>query len=113
MSRGYSRYSENCNYSHNSKIPIDFSLKVCKILGMVNSQYFTQKDIINFIKANIAASGLSQKAYAESIEVLPTFLNEVLSGRRNPSGRMLQRFGWQKVTVWIDANGSAPEAGGE
>lgn len=42
----------------------------------------------------------SQKALAEKIQVTPSFLNDVLMGKRNPTGKILDYLGLEKVTIY-------------
>lgn len=44
--------------------------------------------------------GTTQKAFAADCDVSESFLSDVLSGRREPTGRLLEAIGWERVVTY-------------
>lgn len=59
----------------------------------------TAADVRNILADIVSCSG-SQKATAREAGCSPAFLNDVLKGRREPSGPLLDALGLERVTYY-------------
>lgn len=62
---------------------------------------------IEELKRRIRSKG-SQKAVAAELEISPAYLNDILMGKRNLSDNVLEKLGYEKVTVHVKVN-SVPD----
>jgi len=58
-------------------------------------------EVIRRLRLEVEIEG-TQRAYAKSIGVSPAFLNDILLGKREPSGKVLEHLGLAKVTGYVD-----------
>lgn len=69
---------------------------------MMPETVVTTSEAIEALKAAIAAAG-SAKAWAAAQGLSAQYVGEVLSGRRQPSDRVLGPLGLQRVTLIVPA----------
>lgn len=50
----------------------------------------------------------SQKAAARTLGVSPSFLSDVLKGKREPAGMMLTRLGYHRVVMYAEIEKAQP-----
>ena len=56
-------------------------------------------EVIDALRAAIAASGVSQRTYAQRIGVSQSYISDVLAGKRSASERVLSALGLRRIVV--------------
>ncbi len=63
--------------------------------------YLIRKEVVEELRL-LANSMSSEKALAEIIGVSPAYLNDILSGRRNPGPAVLKFLKLEKRTIYVE-----------
>lgn len=63
--------------------------------------YLRLKEVVEELRL-LANSMSSEKALAEKIGISPAYLNDILSGRRNPGPMVLKFLKLEKRTVYVE-----------
>lgn len=62
---------------------------------------FNEKQVVDLLRVHLEHYyGRSQKTLARDIGITPGFLNDVLKGRRAPTGKVLKYLEFTKVVVY-------------
>lgn len=62
--------------------------------------------VIEYLQARVEEAG-SQKAVADEMEITPSHLSDVLSGKRNLGEEQLKKLGYTKVIVHVKTDAVA------
>lgn len=59
----------------------------------------SQSDIVEILKSAIETAG-SQKITAEILKISPSYLNDVIRGRRDVSAELATRLGFERIIIF-------------
>ena len=66
---------------------------------MMPANTISGAEVIDALRAAIAASGVSQRTYAQRIGVSQSYISDVLAGKRSASERVLSALGLRRIVV--------------
>ncbi len=66
----------------------------------------TADDVRNLMRRDIETWASSQTAWAKMVGVSQTYVSDVLAGKKEPSGKLLERFNLIRIVAY-ETNGCA------